>query len=221
MSLRHILLGLLEEPASGYDLGKAFEATAAHFWSAHLSQIYPTLKRLEEKGWLTSRQEASEQGPDRTVYRRTEAGREALGAWLRDEPQVDEPRLAYLGQLYFMAEADDPEVTARFLRRLRERFRERLAALEAIERHWTEHDPRFPDDLPDAGFHMHATLRCGLRVNRARIAWCEETLERLERRGDTSDAPATPDPSADARDGDGSPSAAAGGPSSPETGASP
>lgn len=214
MSLEHILLGLLEEPASGYDLGKEFEASAAHFWSAHLSQIYPTLKRMEEKGWLTSRREASQRGPDRTVYRRTEAGREALDAWLREDPEVDAPRLSYLGQLYFMDQAEDPDLTARFLRTLRERFRERLAALEAIEHGWSQADPRFPDALTDAGFHMHATLRAGLRVNRARIAWCEETLERIERRRARGDAPGA----AGGLNEDGSPAATSGGTTSPEDG---
>lgn len=182
MSLDHILLGLLREPASGYDLGKAFEATAAHFWSAHLSQIYPTLKRMEAEGWLTSREEPSERGPARKVYRRTEAGQDELGRWLLDDPEVDDPRLAYLGQLYFMGEVGDAAATARFVRRLRKRFRERLAALEAIDRAWADEDPRYPDRLPDDAFHQHVTLRAGLRVHRARLAWCEETLERLARR---------------------------------------
>jgi len=78
MSLDHILLGLLREPASGYDLKDAFNETVAHFWSAELSQIYPTLKRLEERGLLRSRREPSPKGPDRRVYRLTGEGREEL-----------------------------------------------------------------------------------------------------------------------------------------------
>ena len=54
MSLDHILLGLLREPATGYDLGNAFSENVRHFWSAELSQIYPTLKRLEQRGMLRS-----------------------------------------------------------------------------------------------------------------------------------------------------------------------
>ena len=50
MSLDHILLGLLREPATGYDLGNAFSENVRHFWSAELSQIYPALKRLEQRG---------------------------------------------------------------------------------------------------------------------------------------------------------------------------
>jgi PadR family transcriptional regulator AphA len=55
MSLDPILLGLLREPASGYDLKALLDHGIGHFWAAELSQIYPTLKRLEKDGFLTSR----------------------------------------------------------------------------------------------------------------------------------------------------------------------
>lgn len=184
MSLDHVLLGLLDEPASGYDLGKEFEAAAAHFWSAHLSQIYPTLKRMEREGWLTSRSEPSDRGPDRRVYRRTEEGEEVLEAWLRSEPAGHESRVPYLGQLFFLGQVDDPGATRRLLERLERRFRERLEALEAIERDWRAEDPRFPDRLPPGPFHQLLTLRAGLHVHRARVAWCEEALALLERRSE-------------------------------------
>ena len=54
MSLDHVLLGLLREPASGFDLKGMFDQGIGHFWAAELSQIYPTLKRLERQGWLRS-----------------------------------------------------------------------------------------------------------------------------------------------------------------------
>ena len=65
LSLPHILLGLLREPASGYDLKAEFEKMIRHYWSAELSQIYPTLKRMEGQGWLASATEPSDRGPDR------------------------------------------------------------------------------------------------------------------------------------------------------------
>ena len=52
MSLQHILLGLLREPASGYDLKAYFDSSVRYFWAAELSQIYPTLQRMEKSGRL-------------------------------------------------------------------------------------------------------------------------------------------------------------------------
>lgn len=187
MSLDHILLGMLREPAAGYDLKKEFEGTGAHFWSAHLSQIYPTLGRMEERGWLDSRTEPSDRGPDRRVYRRTEAGERELARWLRAGPELDPPRLAYLGQLFHMGELEDLDATEAFLRELRGAFEARRSALESVEWAWSESCPDFPDGLSDEDFHAHATLRAGLRVLGARVAWCDETLERLDRRRRTHD----------------------------------
>jgi hypothetical protein len=67
---------------NGYDLKTYFDHQARQFWSAELSQIYPSLKRLESRGWLTSHREASAKGPPRKVYTRTPDGRDALLEWL-------------------------------------------------------------------------------------------------------------------------------------------
>ncbi len=182
MSLPHILLGLLREPASGYDLKAEFERGIRHFWSAELSQIYPTLKRMERQGWLSSDTAPSERGPDRRVYTRTDAGRQELLGWLRQGPKVGAERFAYLAQLAFMDELDDPRETLDFMRSLRGRLAAWRAELEAIETGAFATVPGFPYRLPAEAFHHHATLRMGLHTLAAKLAWCDETIARLERR---------------------------------------
>src|SRR6266849_6316058 len=98
MSLDLILLGLLREPASGYGLKAQLDHGIEHFWTAELSQIYPTLKRLEKAGLLRSKQAASERGPGRVLYETTAAGRQVLAEWLRSEPQIGDVRTAFLAQ---------------------------------------------------------------------------------------------------------------------------
>lgn len=195
MSLDHILLGLLRTPASGYDLKKEFESSAAHFWSAHLSQIYPTLKRMEEQGWLTSTTVPSDRGPDRRVYELTPEGRKELESWLRQQPRLDDPRLPHIAQLYFLGELDDPDTSLRIARGIRRRYQERLRALEAVEQEWADSDPDYPDELGVEDFHKLLALHAGIRVGRARVAWSDEMLERMEERwgaesGD--DSPSSP-----------------------------
>jgi PadR family transcriptional regulator AphA len=47
MSLRHAILGLLEEhPMSGYDLLKRFEQAMSNVWAATQSQLYGELGKL-------------------------------------------------------------------------------------------------------------------------------------------------------------------------------
>jgi len=89
MSLKHTLLGFLTYgPRTGYDLKKEMDNSTQFFWYAALSQIYPTLKQLEDDGWVESREEEQEGRPDRVVYHLTERGRAAFLDWLQ-EP-VDE-----------------------------------------------------------------------------------------------------------------------------------
>jgi PadR family transcriptional regulator AphA len=182
MSLDHLLLGLVREPASGYDLKQLFDERIGHFWAAELSQIYPALNRLERRGLLRSRRAASKRGPGRRVYELTPAGRSELRAWVAQPPRFGAERFPYLGQLFFMGELGDARRTLRFLRGVRERIAAKLATLRALERMWADADPRYPENLPLEDFHVHLVLRKGLVSLEAGLAWCEESMDRLAAR---------------------------------------
>lgn len=182
MSLELILLGMLREPASGYDLKSAFRDGCRHFWSAELSQIYPTLERMEKRGWLTSRREPSPRGPARRVYRRTPEGTRQLHQWLRAEPVMGTERFAYLGQMVFLGELGDPDQTRRFLEELRARLRAYQELLEKVEGEWRLTHPRYPCDLDDHEFHECLSVRMGIRSLGAKVAACDEGLALLRQR---------------------------------------
>ncbi|MEM7414542.1 MAG: PadR family transcriptional regulator [Gemmatimonadota bacterium] len=185
MSLPHVVLGLLVEPASGYDLKKSFEATISHFWSAELAQIYPVLSRLEDRGLLHSTREESERGPPRKVYRRTEDGVRELQEWIESGPAELRERLGFLAQVFFM-DTIPLEGRLAFMGRLEARYRAKVAALEEIEQGWRADDPRYPDDLPDEDFHAHLTLKLGLAKYRVIADWCADAMTAMERRAKRS-----------------------------------
>jgi DNA-binding PadR family transcriptional regulator len=86
MSLRHALLGLLvDHPASGYDLLKAFDTSLATVWPATQSQIYGELTKLADAGLIV----VSENGPrGRKEYTLADTGLAELRHWLTEtEPQ--------------------------------------------------------------------------------------------------------------------------------------
>jgi DNA-binding PadR family transcriptional regulator len=191
LSLDHILLGILRNPASGYDLKQEFERTARHFWFAELSQIYPALRKLEERGLLRSRRVPSSRGPERRVYGTTEAGSDELESWLRSDPVTPRPRITYLAQLFFMSALEDLEATERFMETLHQSTAEVLARLEQTERVWLDHlgvegDPLETID-DDRVFHQYTTLRSGLGTLRARVEWCDETLAAIRARRERAD----------------------------------
>ena len=182
MSLPHILLGLLAKPSSGYDLHKEFESSVRIFWSANLSQIYPTLNRLEADGLVTSRTSASSSGPARRVYTRTEAGRRALIEWVAGGPQILNVRRHYLAQVFFLNALADKAAARGFFEEVLSTLVERQASLEAILEAWRgTRGPDFGDHLEDDEFYPYMVLELGLEANRTRIAWCRRCLARLDR----------------------------------------
>ena len=182
MSLDHILLGMLDTPASGYDIKRGFSEGSRHFWSAELSQIYPALKKLEERGWLESRLEPPARGPRRRVYHRTAEGRAELIRWLTAGPQMGTQRFAYVAQLCFMHELDDLEATGDFMLELRSRLGEFLALLQQAELEIAGPDGARVDALSGEDFHVYLAVRMGVRSLRSRFDWCDEALAHIERR---------------------------------------
>ncbi len=182
MSLERILLGLLREPASGYDLKNLFDRSIRYFWAAELSQIYPTLHRLLKRGWVRRRRAASARGPDRKVYSLTGAGRQALREWVAGEPKFGDERFAYVAQLFFMWELGDFYRTLSFAKTLRTRFADRLGELHEIKRSRFESEAGSVEQLSDDEFHQYLTLELGLRTIAARLEWCDWVIAAIENR---------------------------------------
>ncbi len=181
-SLDHILLGMLRTPASGYDLKQEFEMSIRHFWAAELSQIYPTLKKLERKRLLRSFAAPPTKGPPRRLYQTTALGHAALRQWLSLDPIIADERFPYIAQLYFMDELGDPRRTAHFIQNYRARIEALEEKMAGLERLWREQDPRYPDELPPHDFHVHLTLRLAIAIARAKIEWCNATLHSVAQR---------------------------------------
>jgi PadR family transcriptional regulator AphA len=182
MNLDGILLGLLRHPATGYQIKQSFDTIFSHIWAAELSQIYRTLKRLEDEGCLKSRPEPSAKGPEQRKYEITARGRKRLREWLLAEPQVADERHAHVAQLYFLGELQDFGATERFLAALLERYRTRGAALKGMESAWRSADPGYPDRLDYEAFHSALTLQMGIERIDALARWAEAGLQRARRR---------------------------------------
>jgi DNA-binding PadR family transcriptional regulator len=182
VSLKQIMLGMLRKPHSGYDIRKEFQYSVNNFWRAELSQIYPLLQKMEREGLLSSEESASDIGPTKRVYRRTEKGRRELEEWLSGGPTLGKERIAYLAQTYFLASLQDDEKAIAFLDELRSYFAEWLESLEQTEREWRSSDPRYPDLLPDEDFYAQLTLDMGLMRVRGNLQWCERSIARIRHR---------------------------------------
>jgi PadR family transcriptional regulator AphA len=182
MSVDHIILGLLRRPMSGYDIKYHFDHMINHFWAAEQSQIYRSLKTLEREGFLTCAVEPSEKGPTRKVYSVTPAGRAHLTQWLQAEPLFNDVRNAHVAQLCFMGQLNDPQQSLAFIRRLKEKQTETLAALKAVDQTARQSNPQYPDELPWEDYHFALTLNLGITMVQAGLDWYEQVIKNITTR---------------------------------------
>ncbi len=165
------VLGLLawSGESSGYELHKRAARSVGLIWAPARSQLYAVLKRLAAAGLVRGRHVAQTDRPDKRLFSLTEAGMATLRDWLdRVEPIEPEDRDGVLLKLFFGA-FGDPEAGRRQLLDYRERVEQRLATYREIERSFDgEHDM--------AALQRLQTVRLGIALMQASLAWADETL---------------------------------------------
>jgi transcriptional regulator len=80
-STEMLILSLLEDQARhGYEIGKLIEARSGGRLTFALPTLYPTLLRLENRGWIKGRWVEKAGQRERCFYRLTPEGRRVLRA---------------------------------------------------------------------------------------------------------------------------------------------
>jgi PadR family transcriptional regulator, regulatory protein AphA len=178
MSLEYAILGFLNYlPLSGYDLKKMFDTSVQHFWPADQSQIYRTLARLTDQGFVEMEVVHQEDRPDRKVYSITPPGREELQGWLKGMLPTEPNRSPALIQVFFCGQLSDQEILAKFeavaamMRTVLDRYNEIPGQLEEYS--------RMVSSKRETYFWM-LTLDLGLRTMRANLEWAENVIEQLK-----------------------------------------
>ncbi|GAB1541318.1 hypothetical protein NUACC21_39890 [Scytonema sp. NUACC21] len=134
MSLAHAIMGLLkQEEMTGYDLKtRCFDRSIAHLWQADQAQIYRTLEKLEEQGWISCTVEIQHDRPNRKVYCLTEAGKSELVRWLQCPQPLPTIRDPLLIQMFFAGQLPNDAIIRLLEKQLIAR-REKIAECEEIE----------------------------------------------------------------------------------------
>jgi PadR family transcriptional regulator AphA len=176
--LDYAILGFLNyRPSSGYDLKKIFDSSVQHFWPADQSQIYRTLARLMEQGFVKMEKIPQEDRPDRKVYSITDSGRQELLKWLAGPPPFEETRSAPLIQVFFAGQLSDEANLAKFeavagaLRAVLDKYEQIPALVDAYS-----HEIGSPREQ----FFWTLTLENGICNMRANLEWAESVIERLK-----------------------------------------
>lgn len=92
MATSDVLLALLQPgPSHGYDLKRAHDQWFDRGRPLAFGQVYATLARLERDGLVAVAHTESGDGPERTVYEVTDAGRARLEAWMGEPVEPAQP----------------------------------------------------------------------------------------------------------------------------------
>lgn len=179
--LQYVILGFLSYfTITGYELERYINVSTGHFWHAKLSQIYATLKTMEQKGLIRSTIEAQESRPDRRIYEITDEGSKALQAWLNTPiTDLEIKKDALLLKLFFAARMDHQTLLMQ-LRLQRDLHQQKLQQYQqeasiAIE----ETVNQYPELSIDAPL-WEMTRRFGELYEEMYIRWLDETIHKIE-----------------------------------------
>jgi len=179
---------------SGYDIKKVVDVGLSHFWNENYGQIYPTLDQLVKDGLATKKSERKSGKRPRFVYKISRKGTKAFRDWI-SEP-TDPPIVRNELQLkFFLCSSMPIEASKRLIEAHQS---QQQAALEEY-RHSEEllrsalksgeNTDELNEILALTGSTSTSrrkqlntfflTLRQGILILEARLAWCEEVLQYL------------------------------------------
>ncbi len=172
-NLELAIMGLLDlEPMSGYDVQRVFATTPLAHFSSSPGAIYPTLKRLEQRGLVTATLDRTTETRPRRVYSLTEEGLAQLREWLQQPVTRDElvrngnaPVLRFVLCERHLAPA---EVIA-YLEGYAAVVRGYLMELEGHRIALQEH----------GSLHQRLALLNGIRGYEAHLGWIEEAVREV------------------------------------------
>jgi len=170
MSLKYALLGLLSEsPKYGYEIKRQFEGALGNVWSVSYGQLYPTLRRLSEQGWVTKRTEPGKKAAEKNIYSITDKGRRKLDEWL-----LNPVRSSYRVK---------DEFTLRFLFFRKIAPGQVLDYLRGYQKKTREQRESFRSTLqtlnPGMDFYLQGIIRKGIVHLEAEDRWLEEVMEAI------------------------------------------
>jgi DNA-binding PadR family transcriptional regulator len=82
-----VLTLLSNKPLTGYDLMKEIEERTLGFWKLTPGGVYPILRELEKKGYITGTRKPQD-SRRRKIYEMTEAGQQLLKTALQKQQQI-------------------------------------------------------------------------------------------------------------------------------------
>lgn len=180
MSLKYALLGFLYgESMTGYQLKQYFDRSIKYFWPVSLSQIYPTLNQMNKEGLLDVEIVHQNKPLNSKVYHITAKGKNEFNEWMSSSINMPVIRNAFLIKI-FMGHLAGKDIIISQLRQQINLSKEKLKVYQKEKEHLEE------GCLPKRYIvtetkYWTATIDYGIKFTEFTIAWCEDTIKKLEK----------------------------------------
>jgi DNA-binding PadR family transcriptional regulator len=160
------ILGLLKErPMHGYQLQRELSEQLGGLWRVSYGSLYPSLRRLERDGAISSQAGAGTGARRKTVYTITEEGERLFLELLQEPPHEGQTEDARFRVRVAFFRYLPPETRVRQLERRRQALQERLTEISSHLR-----DPGTTDS------YQRALLEHARAATQADIAWLTDLI---------------------------------------------
>ncbi|MES2017855.1 MAG: PadR family transcriptional regulator [Pseudomonadota bacterium] len=173
-----ILGSLARAPLTGYEITRSVKGVLHYFWHASHSQVYPELARLEAAALVQVEHIPQLGKPDQKRYTPTQAGLDALAAWLVGPLEPTSRRSEMAVRAYCSAYAV-PQQAADMFARQAGQHAQRLAQFEAYRAHLDSLPDHPVADLASAEFADYSVVMRGIAMEQAQAQWCDWMAQRL------------------------------------------
>jgi len=169
--LDYITIGMvLNEAQTGYDIKKDIETGVGNFYKASYGSLYPALKKLTDKGYLTMT-EQTHGNRLKKYYAATEAGKSVFLEWLSSPIDLSSNSDSLLARIYFFGEL--PEDIRKQQLQEYERYHQQLLRKLAVL------EERFAAEvMDDRDYFELSTLYLGLQHLQDSIRWFQHISEK-------------------------------------------
>lgn len=184
MKLEHYILGLLSlKPHTGYDIKKYLDTEGRFIREpVHFSQLYRTLKSMEQDGLVHSVEETRAGRPDAKVYHLTPAGHELFVTWLRSPLKLSfRHQESELGMRLVFGSLLDKATLLRMLHNELEFRQDQIARFRNRDRTIQGVETRNGVDPARVSYLQDLTHELGSGQMDLYVSWLRRAIERIER----------------------------------------
>ncbi|USB34156.1 helix-turn-helix transcriptional regulator [Paenibacillus sp. YPG26] len=170
--LEYVIMGLLiEQPMNGYEIKKTIDSSVGLFYKVSYGSLYPALKRLAEKGWISLTD--TEDAKNKKIASLLPEGHRQFLLWLAEPLDLfrDEPLL----RLFFYDHLD-PAVREERLAEYRFALHKQVKQLEKVQSIVSKELEELEN--PEAHYYRVSMLHYGLKYLNMKEQWINDIKER-------------------------------------------